>query len=1446
MGQGDRARWAPCRSRLQRNCKGFRSNHLPGGRKPSVLGIEALPGAGPLARLGAVQVESQEGRPERIGPYRLDGLLGVGGMGEVYRAHDERLDRWVALKQISGASGNAYDRLRQRFRREARAAARLNHPAIVQIYDVIEGRGVDWIVMELVEGETLAQRVSDGPFELRLLLETARELASGLAAAHGEGIIHRDLKAENIMLTRDGRVKILDFGLAKQLWSTDSEISLSIEGTLLGTARAMAPEQALGKKADHRSDLFAFGILLYEMSTGKSPFLGPTAVETAIRVCSHRQTPARQHNGATPPQLSELIDRLLEKEPARRLASIHLVRVELDDLLNQLGDRDTSVPQESGERQPASWRGSIIEPSVDGELIVPSSESTPLPSLGEVAPQRRSRQSQSEARDRGLKIRRERRPVTVMCCDLVSSTADDLGLDPEVLFDVTHEFQEQARWIVERFGGHLEQGPDHRLLVYFGYPKAMEDAPLRAVAAAQALVAEVDGKLHQLTSLEGDERIAVRVGIHSGPAVVQAQDDRVRVILGQTLDLASTLKNRAATNTILISETTARLVADHCELDALPALRSRRFERPLKAYRCRHLRGRRRFDLAGDGVPLLGRDSELALLRSRWRLSREGSGQVVAIVAESGYGKTRLVQALAEKIQDESALTLAVRGTFEHQQQGFGSVVTLLHQLFEIAPDDRDETQLDKIEGLLSKLNAPLEAMVPLLGELLSLSTQQRYPSTNPAMEPPGKTLDALLALLLETSRWRPLFLVVEDLQWVDASTVELLAGLVERSSAVPLMTLLTYRPGFTPQWLATHPGTCLTLEALRWPEASDLVGELFPHGIAPAKRQRLLERGSGVPRFLVELSRRPRNDKSADDVPLTLQDHLMAKLDALGEAKELVQLAAVLGQSMPLRLLREAQILDPAAFDEQVERLLEKGILRRRGFPGAVELSFRHTLVRDMANASLLSKERQKLHRRVAEIIDRQALAGEEIDPLILARHRYSAGDLAQAVTHFEEAARLDVEEGNPQAAIESLQQGLDILLRLPENEERDRHELSLLITLGPLLSGARGFEDPTLEDLYTRAGELCLQQKNERQHFRVLRSISAFFIARARPKRSLQLVEKLMQIAEQAKDPELLLEASYAIGLTHFTLGDLGAAQLHLERGIGLDEGRHPQPPAGESSEDPGVACRALAALVAWHLGRVDDAVALSDGAVETARLLSHQGTLAAALSFAAWLHQLRRDHAKVEQLAEETVAISQQGGFLLWSTYGQLLLGWSRLGKEPVASETPADGSRGEASVEPEVSYLGLSLDVYRDAGVLFAQTYLLSLLAEASTERGNIDRALRHLLEALTAVEGSGERFWQAELLRLCGTMVLASATAETEKERRREAEGYFERALDVARRQGCRSLELRAAASLGRLWAERGMKSQAHQMVEVLYEAFDQGFDSADLVETRQWLDQVDA
>lgn len=278
-----------------------------------------------MAKLRSARLEAP---PERVGSFRIEGPLGIGGMGAVYRAYDERLRRTVAIKHILPV--NAADpSSRERLRREAQAAAGLNHPSIVQIYDIVEIDGVDWIVMELVEGQTMSALIDDGRLGLGEAVSLIREIAEGLAEAHAKGIVHRDLKTENVMVTRSFHAKILDFGLAKSIGQGQLEGPGSGAGAVIGTSRAMSPEQAMGEEVDHRSDLFSLGILTFEATTGRPPFVGTSVFNTLAKVCSARHLPAHQINRRVPVELSNLIDRLLEKSPEHRPQSAREVVVEL-------------------------------------------------------------------------------------------------------------------------------------------------------------------------------------------------------------------------------------------------------------------------------------------------------------------------------------------------------------------------------------------------------------------------------------------------------------------------------------------------------------------------------------------------------------------------------------------------------------------------------------------------------------------------------------------------------------------------------------------------------------------------------------------------------------------------------------------------------------------------------------------------------------------------------------------------------------------------------------------------------------------------------------------------------------------------------------------------------------------------------------------------------------
>jgi serine/threonine-protein kinase len=458
---------------------------------------------------------------DEIGPYRLEKRLGKGGMGEVYRAYDQRLERRVALKQIRPRKASD-PRARQRFLREARAAARLSHPSIVQVHDIIEVHGSDWLVMELVDGHSLRRVLADGPLPVMDAVGLTIEIASGLAEAHAEGIVHRDLKADNILLTSDGRAKILDFGIAKRI-DFESEASLTAEGQLLGTPQAMSPEQAMGRSVDHRSDLFSLGSLVYEMVTGVSPFAASGAVKTLQRICTYRQTPAHKLAPDVPRPLSDLIDNLLEKDPVHRPQSAEEVVTAAKRFARAYGSgssaTEISLPDDLAADIDAE---TVDEPTTAVRLV-------------------------------------ERRQVTVLCCDLVSISNATGSLDPEALYEVLPEFQSLAGEVLARFGGHLESFLSHRLLVYFGFPKLRDDDAERAVAAALELIAAIEAHNLQLPPTPESIELAVRIGIHTGKAVV-LPSYREQLALGKTLDLATGLVALAAPNTVVISDATHQLV----------------------------------------------------------------------------------------------------------------------------------------------------------------------------------------------------------------------------------------------------------------------------------------------------------------------------------------------------------------------------------------------------------------------------------------------------------------------------------------------------------------------------------------------------------------------------------------------------------------------------------------------------------------------------------------------------------------------------------------------------------------------------------------------------------------------------------------------------------------------------------------------------------------------
>ncbi len=302
--------------------------------------------------------------PRHLGSYELVARIGEGGMGEVWHGVHRHLSRAAAIKLIRPDALGA-DAV-ERFQREARATARLSHSAIVHLYDIFRDGESDCIVMEYVEGRTLDKVVMEGALDPLQVAALGEEIANGLTEAHAKGILHRDLKVENIIVTPEGHAKILDFGLAKPMLRGDLDDQLTGKGQLVGTSRAMAPEYVSGEDVDRRSDLFSLGVLLYEAATGHSPFKSHNTLATLKQVMLYRQTPAHQLNSQVLPELSDLIDRLLEKDPADRLQSAEETAQELRLLAGQLSSESIVRPSS----------GAVVATS--GTFFAPTATATAL------------------------------------------------------------------------------------------------------------------------------------------------------------------------------------------------------------------------------------------------------------------------------------------------------------------------------------------------------------------------------------------------------------------------------------------------------------------------------------------------------------------------------------------------------------------------------------------------------------------------------------------------------------------------------------------------------------------------------------------------------------------------------------------------------------------------------------------------------------------------------------------------------------------------------------------------------------------------------------------------------------------------------------------------------------------------------------------------------------
>jgi class 3 adenylate cyclase/predicted ATPase len=1046
--------------------------------------------------------------------------------------------------------------------------------------------------------------------------------------------------------------------------------------------------------------------------------------------------------------------------------------------------------------------------------------------------------------DRGSQAA-ERRQLTVLFCDLVGSTQLSGQLDPEDLRAVVCAYQEAAAAVIRRYAGHIAQYLGDGLLVYFGYPTAHEDDARRAVHAGLGIVEAIATLNTRLMKLFGVE-LAVRLGIHTGPVVVGVMGGGGRhehLALGETPNIAARLEGLAAANAVVISSVTARLVRETFASEEMGTHTLRGVAEPMAISRVRGLLTTPSPDeeFVPATVPVLvGREEEDGLLRRRWTQSQAGLGQVVVVSGEAGIGKSALVGRLRAHVRAEGLPRMAFRCSPYHAASALYPVISHLERLWQFAVDDAPATRLIKLEAGLRPSNLPLAEAVPLFAGLLALPLpEDRYaPLTGTPQRQKQQTLDAVVAWLAAQAERQPVLAVWEDLHWADPTTLELLGLVIEQAPTVSMLHVLTSRPTLSPPWPPRAHLTSLVLNRLERRQVEALIAQRVGGKALPTEVvQHIVTKTDGVPLYVEELTKMLlaspllreegqyvlTEPLRAVAIPDTLQDALMARLDQLPAAKEVAQLAAVVGREFTYDLVQRIAPHDEDTLQAGLGQLVAAELLYQRGRPPRARYVFKHALIQDAAYASLLKSTRQQIHQRTAQVLEAQFPEMVATQPELLARHLTEAGHLAQAVGYWQRAGERAVARSANLEAISQLKTGLAVLQTLPETNERIQQELLLQTTLGPALMNTKGFAAPEVEHAYARARELCESASESPQRFSVLRGLWQFYNGRGPYQTARELGEQCLQLAQQGHDTAHLLEAHHTLWTTHFLMGELPLARTHMEQGLALHDPEQSRALAVTYGHDPGVCCRGGAAVALWLLGYPDQALRQLHAAHALAQDVAHPPTVAFARMLTGIAYQLRRETDAAHEQAEALITLATEQGFALFVAIGGILRGATRT----------ALGQRGE-----QIGQIRQDLAAVRETGSAVWEPYFLGLLADVYAQDGQVEAGLATLDEALAAAQGTGQRMVEAELYRLRGCLLLQTGTPQA------EAETWLQRAVDVARRQEAKSLELRAAMSLTRLWRQQGKRQEAHDLLAGVYAWFTEGFDTADLQEAQALLDEL--
>ena len=1006
----------------------------------------------------------------------------------------------------------------------------------------------------------------------------------------------------------------------------------------------------------------------------------------------------------------------------------------------------------------------------------------------------------------------ERRQLAVLFCDVVESTPLSQRMDAEEFGQLMFDFQELATETITDLGGRIGVYAGDGVAAWFGWPVAHEDDAALAVHAGLDILAGLDELNADIEEQHG-VRLAARVGIHVGLVVVRT-DRPDSPAFGETLNVASRLESFAEPGTVVLSSTAHKLAGARFHTEDLG-------EHELKGVadrvRVHRVDGARTPDddapAAAFGATLVNRVEERQLLMDAWREARDGRGRTVVITGEPGVGKSRLLASLRETLADEPHRWLALRCSPLRVNTAFHPVAGMMRATVGIRLTDPPDQQRRMIRAALPDTQRDAETPI---ATLLDVGTADA-----PAPEKFRRDLmEALYRWLLDLASRGPVVVAGEDLHWSDASTLELMRVLQSRLAAAPVLIVVTRRPegdhGF-------GADVDVGLDRLDAEDTRQLARELATaRGLTGDMVDRVAERSDGVPLFVEELV--AAADEAEDTgLPTSLQSSLLARLDRLGPARDVAQMASVLGRSFPERLLEAVADIPADRLADALRRLTAAGILESCPSIEGRRLEFRHALIRDAAYESLLRRSRVQLHRLVASVIEEQFpeyVAGE---PELLGHHLARGGEPLRAAEFFELAGRRAARAAALAEAAAHYRHGIELLADLEQSPERDWREMWLGILLANAMMGSEGVGAATLRPVWNRAIELGEQVGDADELTAALNGLAVQEAANADLDAAIALARRQLAIADESGSRLARLRGHGTMGMALFYGGDGRVALEHFTASLA-----HYRP--GDFhivtfgvGHDQGIFARAMSSWVLWWLGRPDAALDEVQATVAEAERLGSMLSLAMARHFLCLIRQLRRESDLALEQAQLNAAFAGELGFLLWQA----------------AALVAAGTERARMGDRAGIDEVGRGLGLLGDGGTRSGISNALATLAEAHHAVGDTPAALGTVEAALDLSREIGEPYWDAELMRLKAVFMLAADPAAGEV-----ADDLLRAALSDATDRGAGSLALRAATTLGHRLAADGRSDAALAAVRSALAAVEGGSETADVREAHQLIDSL--